>query len=1113
MNKTLIFLLWVLHLLCLQVKAQVNDDFSDENFTHHPAWLGDDSLFTVNPLLQLQLRATPGTSKDASLATTSLLSINTEFSILAGFRLNPSSQNFSRFYICSDQENLKGSLNGYYLQFGGHTGSTDSIVLFRQQGLSRTAVLWSRPGIVGKNNNLVRIKLIVDSDGLTRLYTDTTGGYNYHLEPVSGYILSNNNTAYTGVFVRFTSSNITNYFFDDIYIGPERFDTEPPRVISTDIPNDTCIILSFNEAVKKEIININNFWINGIKPGSVFFNEFVYNQCTLVTRPLVNGKYQQIEVFGLTDINGNTANDTLFFYFLYMPQANDIIISELMPDPDPPVGLPNAEFVELYNNSPFPINLKGWTISDGSSTAAFTDCWLQPAGFLIVCSAQHGSLFSMYGDVLTVNSLPTLNNSGDNLWIRNSQGALMHFMSYTTAFYKDASKANGGYSLEMLNPKHICKGIDNWQASIAENGGTPGTLNSIFDTIPKNTPPQIIHTSVFNNKVLLIFNERVTFNPTSNITITGSNKTNIQVSSDSVWLFFEPMLQDKQSIEVIINGITDCIGNEFKGTLQLTYFELHEPLQNDVIVTEIMHSPSDATATPVAEYIELYNRSNKAIDLTNCTFTDNSRTVKLPPIKILPDSFVLLCPIQHVAKFNRNNCYGIANWPTLSSNDKVVIKNKNGLLIHSVNYISGWHRDVFKQRKGGYSIEMIDTENPCGGVENWKASNSKNGGTPGYPNSVKGNIKDNTKPVVNFIYPVDSTHLRIDFSETIDSLSVNITDFTSVPHSSIINWHFTTENYQSILLQFSNAIDTHTRQINIKNVKDCSGNAIIQTIKAYGKLLPPDSNALIINEVLFNPLPGGSDFVELYNRSNEFIDLKDLWLSALNEQEEIIASEPLALNGLMLEPKSYMAFTPDVNNVANTYQVPKHAILVQNKLPAMPDKSGHILLHKKDKTNIDRFSYTESMHFATLPTREGVSLERINPYGISAWQSASHAFRFATPGYKNSHYLKLMQSQSFVKISPEVFSVNGINHAQQVAIQINLQGNNHQLKIAIYNSNGALIKNITTFANAGSEQIYYWDGTGNQGQVVTPGIYIIYVEALDLSGKLQSEKTTVVAGY
>jgi hypothetical protein len=69
--------------------------------------------------------------------------------------------------------------------------------------------------------------------------------------------------------------------------------------------------------------------------------------------------------------------------------------------------------------------------------------------------------------------------------------------------------------------------------------------------------------------------------------------------------------------------------------------------------------------------------------------------------------------------------------------------------------------------------------------------------------------------------------------------------------------------------------------LSLENGADCWGNTQNLTCSF---ILPEqaDSFDLVINEVLFNPLTGGEDFVELYNRSEKYINLKDYSLASID---------------------------------------------------------------------------------------------------------------------------------------------------------------------------------------------------------------------------------------
>jgi hypothetical protein len=52
-------------------QSQILEDFDDGNFSNNPSWIGDDSLFQVNTIGQLQSKGSTNVGKDIFLSTVS----------------------------------------------------------------------------------------------------------------------------------------------------------------------------------------------------------------------------------------------------------------------------------------------------------------------------------------------------------------------------------------------------------------------------------------------------------------------------------------------------------------------------------------------------------------------------------------------------------------------------------------------------------------------------------------------------------------------------------------------------------------------------------------------------------------------------------------------------------------------------------------------------------------------------------------------------------------------------------------------------------------------------------------------------------------------------------
>jgi hypothetical protein len=1125
------FLVILAFVFCFFSNAQVIDKFTDGNITADPIWIGDDSLFHVNEVFQLQSKGPIG--KDISLSTASS-TINGEWNFWCRFNLSPSTSNFMKVYLMSDTNNLKGQVNGYYVQLGGVTGSTDSITLYKQKGNTRTRIIGGRAGTVSKSNNTVRVKVLRNADGDWQLFSDTLGGTNYILEGI-GVDNEFVATRYFGVFVKFTASNAQNYYVDDMYAGPEIVDTSAPVLDSVGIVSATQLRLVFNENLEpKSALNAGNHSVNnGI--GNAVSAQFENGRTDIVLltlgNVLTNNTYE-VTANNISDVKGNMAaiQQMPFIYYVFNAQVANVLISEFFPDPTPVLNLPEHEFIELYNNTNAAIQLQGWTISDGTSTVVFPNVSIDADSFLIVCASGNTELFSLYGKTVGLTSLPSLNNSNDQIILKDNFGKVIHQLSYNPTWYVDNVKSEGGYSIEMNNPKRLCIGKQNFGVSDNVNGGTPGTANSRWTKALDARSPLLISANAIDDKTIqLVFNEpmdsALSQNVVTNFTPINSvsKRTTNSELFDSLLINVQNSFTRNISSLITISGAKDCSGNIIdvnSNSFSFTYFVADTTLQYDVLINEVLPNPEVNTGLPDAEYIELYNRSNRIISLKNWTLSDAGTTAIFPKRILMPDSFLVITSSANLPKFSMiENVIGIDRFPSLGNDeDALILKNNEGYIIHYLHYTSAAYRDNIK-KNGGWSLELIDKNNPCGGSSNLLASINKQGGTPGKVNSVKGAKKDLTSPKLLNAYPLNNNSVELRFNEALDSISQKslLHFYANGNLNNPVSIRFYPPAFNKVTITFSDSFRSETiYRALLNDIKDCAGNIISDDDYAdFGLPGTIDSNDLVINEILFDPRGSGNDFVELFNRSDKILDLKPVYIANTNDDNTIKDFYPIDTLGILIFPQSYLAVTDNPSNILLEYNVKTLKHLLQSKIPVFPNDAGTCALINLEGMRYDEFVYNDDMHFALLDTKDGVSLERIDfnrpTNDKSNWTSASSTSGYATPTYQNSQYATI-QSNSTLKADPEVFSPDGDGYNDIVNFSYMMYEPGYAANFYIYNSLGKMVKHLLRNEILGTSGVFSWDGITSDGTKAPIGIYICYFEFFNLKGEVIKKKITTVVG-
>ena len=635
-----------------------------------------------------------------------------------------------------------------------------------------------------------------------------------------------------------------------------------------------------------------------------------------------------------------------------------------------------------------------------------------------------------------------------------------------------------------------------------------------------NDPPEIDSLTVLSDSTLQIYFTE-TVSATSAIDAGNyfvneniGNPYNTQLQNDSmVILSFQSKFEDRTEHLLTINGIEDMFSNSLDNyTTSFTYLAPYIIGFGDILITEIMADPTPGVDLPEYEYLEIFNPRNDVFKLNQVKLIVGNDTTTIPDLTISPNEYIILCQhsaVEHFEKYGRT--IKVSNWPSLNNRgEPITILNQNGELVFYVNYSNSWYKTIEKD-DGGWSLEMIDTDYPCKGSENWTASIDPSGGTPGRENASKDELTDFSGPEIDKIIAASDTSVIVYLNEKIDPQEIAAGNISINPALEIKNVKLLSPDLSGISIEFGSSILPKTMyEMTIKNLVDCAGNIQKETSSSF--VLPEiaDSLDLIINEILFNPWPEGVDFVELYNQSEKFIDLKTVQIG--ND-----GTKPVSTDHFIIEPKQFLALTENPEVLNNHYPgIKPENMLKIDDLPPFNDDKGRVIIMNKEGQSIDFFQYSDEYHSGFLQDTEGVSLERISFEGPTNnpnnWQSAASTSGFATPGKMNSQYLASITESEEVIVEPKVFDPGNNGYHDFTTIKCRFASSGNMASIKILDASGRLIKTIISHQSIGSEEDFKWEGLDDNGQEVRMGYYIVYLEIYNSSGFKKLYRKKVVVG-
>ncbi len=536
-------------------------------------------------------------------------------------------------------------------------------------------------------------------------------------------------------------------------------------------------------------------------------------------------------------------------------------------------------------------------------------------------------------------------------------------------------------------------------------------------------------------------------------------------------------------------------------------------LHAQVVINELQ--PVPPTGEP--EWVELYNTSDTDVALTNLYIYDRTARASLASVVVPARGFAILTRDTDDLKLIRRlppmaRLYAVALPSLNNTTESIYLATRDTVVLDSVYYDMRWG-------VRGRTLERIDPYRPGYVRDNIGACIAPDSATCGYDNSLSLVERD-----------VHLRTLRVDSARvaTLELVNRGRTALAHVPV--LLRIRRPTESrwldLGRFIVEYIPPAATSSQSVLLSELPLYAqlrpGTFVLQAIAQANDLrswndttsttlfLPFAPGHIVINEVMYDPLDGSGEYIELVNLSTDTASVGGLLIGDAYPPQT-------ALPPVLIPPGEYVAIALDTSVWATFPELRNNTRCIAIKPSWSLNNSGDlVVLANPDGSVVDTVRFAPSWHFWGIKKTKGRSLEKLEPRLPSNEQrswSSSTAPRGGTPAAPNS-ILPQERPTTHLNASPNPFSPMSTHpHLQQTTITYRLPWQSARVTLRVFDAAGYAVRVLANGAYSGSEGAVLWDGRNDAGFAVGAGAYVLLLEASDaLSNENLQEHLVVVIG-